>query len=94
VVGRPPAASATARTSMELGLQASLTLTSLRVTGLVIRPTVPIGAVESLAYALQKGACHCLELDASDLGVSWRKLRSSGREIVLYEPARRAARVS
>jgi len=52
---------------------------------LVIRPTVPIGAVESLAYALQKGACHCLELDASDLGVSWRKLRSSGREIVLYD---------
>jgi hypothetical protein len=43
---------------------------------LVIRPTVPMGSVESVAFALQKGACNCLELDASDLGVSWRYLRA------------------
>ena len=57
---------------------------------LVIRPTVPVDSIESLAYALHKGACRCLELDASDLGVSWRFLnrrteRSSGKEIVLYD---------
>jgi hypothetical protein len=57
---------------------------------LVIRPTVPMGSVESVAYSLQKGACQCLELDASDLGVSWRFLNrrndlSSGKEIVLYD---------
>ena len=57
---------------------------------LVIRPTIPLGSVESVAFALQKGACQCLELDASDLGVSWRFLnrrsdRSSGKEIVLYD---------
>ncbi len=57
---------------------------------LVIRPTVPVVSVESLAYALHKGACHCLELDASDLGVAWRFLnrktdQDSGKEIVLYD---------
>jgi hypothetical protein len=57
---------------------------------LVIRPTVPMGSVESVAFALQKGACKCLELDAADLGVSWRFLNrrndlSSGKEIVLYD---------
>jgi hypothetical protein len=49
-----------------------------------------MGSVESVAFALQKGACNCLELDASDLGVSWRYLNrrndsSSGKEIVLYD---------
>jgi hypothetical protein len=53
---------------------------------LVIRPVVPLGSIESVAYALQKGACHCLELDASDIGVSWRFTDSgTGREIVLYD---------
>ncbi|MDQ3623793.1 MAG: DUF1998 domain-containing protein, partial [Verrucomicrobiota bacterium] len=57
---------------------------------LVIRPKWPVGSVESLAYALHKGACRCLELDASDLGVAWRFLnrrsdKTSGKEIVLYD---------
>jgi hypothetical protein len=57
---------------------------------LVIRPLLPVGSIESVAYALHKGACRCLELDASDLGVSWRFLNrrtelTSGKEIVLYD---------
>jgi hypothetical protein len=53
---------------------------------LVIRPVLPVGSIESVAYALQKGACLCLELDPSDLGVSWRSTDSgSGREVVLYD---------
>ncbi len=58
---------------------------------LVIRPMwPPQGRVESLAYALHKGACACLELDASDLGVTSRFLNrrtngASGVEIVLYD---------
>src|SRR6516162_4394469 len=57
---------------------------------LVIRPNVPVDSIESVAYALHKGACRHLELDPSDLGVSWRFLdrrteRSSGKEVVLYD---------
>jgi hypothetical protein len=57
---------------------------------LVIRPLLPVGSIESVAHALHKGACRCLELDASDLGVSWRFLNrrnelTSGKEIVLYD---------
>jgi hypothetical protein len=57
---------------------------------LVIRPMLPVGSIESIANALHKGACQCLELDASDLGVSWRFLNrrtelTSGKEIVLYD---------
>lgn len=57
---------------------------------LVVRPIVPVGSVESLAYALHKGACRCLELDASDIGVAWRFLNrrndhASGKEIVLFD---------
>jgi superfamily II DNA/RNA helicase len=57
---------------------------------LVIRPLLPVGSIESLSYAIHKGACHCLQLDTSDLGVSWRFLnqrteRTSGKEIVLYD---------
>ena len=57
---------------------------------LVIRPMVPVGSIESVAHALHKGACRCLELDSSDLGVSWRFLNrrtelTSGKEIVLYD---------
>jgi hypothetical protein len=58
---------------------------------LVIRPNwPPQGRVESLAYALHKGACACLELDSSDLGVTSRFLNrrsepTSGVEIVLYD---------
>ena len=57
---------------------------------LVIRPKWPVGSVESVAYALHKGACSLLELDASDIGVSWRFLnrrsdKTSGKEIVLFD---------
>lgn len=58
---------------------------------LVIRPNwPPQGRVESLSYALHKGACACLELDSSDIGVTSRFLnqrneRTSGVEIVLYD---------
>jgi ATP-dependent helicase YprA (DUF1998 family) len=45
--------------------------------------------VESLAFALQKGLCGALELEASDIGVAWRWLTAravGGRvEIVLYD---------
>ena len=57
---------------------------------LVIRPMVPVGSIESVAHALHKGACRCLDLDTSDLGVSWRFLNrrtdlTSGKEIVIYD---------
>ncbi len=57
---------------------------------LVIRPMLPVGSIESVAHALHKGACRCLDLDASDLGVSWRFLNrrtdlTSGKEIVIYD---------
>ncbi len=57
---------------------------------LITRPTVPVPSVESLAYALQKGLCHLLELEPSDIGVSWRWLanrKAAGlrAEIILYD---------
>ena len=47
--------------------------------------------VESLAFALQKGLCRFLDIEASDIGVSWRWLAnrkaadSSPTEIILYD---------
>lgn len=47
--------------------------------------------VESLAFALQKGLCHFLDIEASDIGVSWRWLANrnavdtSRAEIILYD---------
>lgn len=47
--------------------------------------------VESLAFALQKGLCRFLDIEASDIGVSWRWLTNrkaadgSRAEIVLYD---------
>ncbi len=47
--------------------------------------------VESLAFALQKGLCRFLDIEASDIGVSWRWLAnrkaadSSQAEIILYD---------
>ena len=46
-------------------------------------------SVESLAFALQKGLCHLLDIEASDIGVSWRWLanqkatKDSQAEIIL-----------
>ena len=47
--------------------------------------------VESLAFALQKGLCQLLEVEASDIGVSWRWLAKpqavdgARAEIILYD---------
>lgn len=47
--------------------------------------------VESLAFALQKGLCQLLDIEASDIGVSWRWLArpqavdDSRAEIILYD---------
>ena len=47
--------------------------------------------VESLAFALQKGLCRFLDIEASDIGVSWRWLTNrkaadeSRAEIILYD---------
>ncbi len=46
-------------------------------------------SVESLAFALRKGLCFVLEIEPSDIGVSWRWLAKenakTGCEIVLYD---------
>lgn len=56
---------------------------------LIVRPKIPPASIESLAYALQRGLCGALELDASDIGVAWRWLatRAAGTavEIVMYD---------
>lgn len=56
---------------------------------LIARPIIPPASVESLAFALQKGLCGTLELEASDIGVAWRWLTTRGDgarvEIVLYD---------
>ena len=56
---------------------------------LVIRPAMPPDSVESVAYALQRGLCMTLDVEPSDIGVSWRWLAnrkdSPGAEIVLYD---------
>ena len=57
---------------------------------LIARPS-GYSPVESLAFALQKGLCHLLDIEASDIGVSWRWLtnrKASGdarTEIILYD---------
>lgn len=56
---------------------------------LIARPVVAVSSIESLAFALQKGLCRQLELEATDIGVSWRWLakRSEGgnAEAILYD---------
>jgi hypothetical protein len=58
---------------------------------LIARPTMHVDSVESLAFALQKGLCNALDLESSDIGVSWRWFENangkSGYEIVLYDHA-------
>jgi hypothetical protein len=56
---------------------------------LIVRPAIE-PSVESLAFALQKGLCNTLDLETSDIGVSWRWLANrlkgpAGAEIVLYD---------
>jgi len=57
---------------------------------LIIRPTRPFLFVESLAFALQRSLCKTLDIDTSDIGVSWRWLAkradaSTNTEIILYD---------
>lgn len=56
---------------------------------LIARPVTPPRSVESMAYALQKGLCLALNLESSDIGVSWRWLASksdgASSEIILYD---------
>ncbi len=56
---------------------------------LIARPQAPIPFVESLAYSLQKGLCALLDIEAMDIGVSWRWLAKrtdgAGVEIILYD---------
>ena len=57
---------------------------------LIVRPS-GYSPVESLAFALQKGLCRFLDIEASDIGVSWRWLANrkaeddSRAEIILYD---------
>jgi hypothetical protein len=58
---------------------------------LIAKPTSPPASIESLAFALQRGLCSALELEASDIGVSWRWVingnQRTGTEIILYDHA-------
>lgn len=56
---------------------------------LIARPIEPPPSVESLAFGLQRGLCTAIDVETSDIGVSWRWLtkRSDGAsvEIILYD---------
>ena len=58
---------------------------------LIARPSGYSPTVESLAFALQKGLCQFLDIEGSDIGVSWRWLANpsaiagSQAEIILYD---------
>src|SRR5262249_48910876 len=56
---------------------------------LIARPIVPSSSVESLAFALQKGLCTAIDVETSDIGVSWRWLMKRGHEagveVILYD---------
>jgi MrfA Zn-binding domain len=56
---------------------------------LIARPMIPVAQVESLAYALQRGLCRVLDIETSDIGVSWRWLATrsdkAGVEVILYD---------
>ncbi len=59
---------------------------------LIVRPTFTCSEKQtiSLAYALRKGLCSVLEVEASDIGVSWRWLANKNQgdqraEIILYD---------
>jgi len=56
---------------------------------LIARPVSMPASVESLAYALQRALCMTLQIEASDIGVSWRWLARRDRlpatEIILFD---------
>ena len=58
---------------------------------LIARPTVLHAPIESLAFALQRGLCNLLDVETSDIGVSWRWLANRKAaadlraEIILYD---------
>ena len=52
---------------------------------LVIRPSCPPDSSESLAYAMQKGLCAMLEVEAQEIGVSLRSRSNATTEIILYD---------
>jgi hypothetical protein len=56
---------------------------------LIARPVVMPASVESLAYALQRALCSTLQIETSDIGVSWRWLASKSKqpacEIILFD---------
>jgi hypothetical protein len=58
---------------------------------LIARPSEINPPVESLAFALQRGLCHLLDVETSDIGVSWRWLANRKvatdlrAEIILYD---------
>ena len=57
---------------------------------LIARPIEPFRFIESLAFALQKGLCNILDIESSDIGVSWRYLTkrtdaAAHSEIILYD---------
>jgi hypothetical protein len=56
---------------------------------LIVRPVAAPSSVESLAFALQKGLGILLDIETSDIGVSWRWLANKtdriGAEIILYD---------
>jgi ATP-dependent helicase YprA (DUF1998 family) len=60
----------------------------LETFSLIARPVVAVKSIESLAFALQKGLCRQLELEPTDIGVSWRwvaKRSEGGAEVILYD---------
>jgi ATP-dependent helicase YprA (DUF1998 family) len=56
---------------------------------LIARPTTKPESVESLAYALQRALCGTLQIESSDIGVSWRWLAAKNSfpecEVVLFD---------
>jgi ATP-dependent helicase YprA (DUF1998 family) len=57
---------------------------------LIARPTTTTVSIESLAFALRRGLCSVLEVETSDIGVSWRwlanrKQGAKNAEIILYD---------
>ena len=56
---------------------------------LIAQPQAPIPFVESLAYSLQKGLCAVLDIETTDIGVSWRwlgnRIEGARSEIILYD---------
>jgi hypothetical protein len=56
---------------------------------LIARPVSMPASVESLAFALQRALCTTLDIDAYDIGVSWRWLAGKNKppacEIILFD---------